>query len=71
VQHLSGHRHAPNFKASFLGCIKQEDLAGHNHFFEVKLTADNAFHDQHAIGVVLVNAFDHDVLIRGQPIWDM
>ena len=49
--------------------IKQVDLAGHYHFFEVKLVAANAFHDHHATGVVLINAFDHDVFAGGLPIW--
>ena len=31
--------------------------------------AANAFKDQHATGVVLVNALNHDVFTRGQPIW--
>jgi hypothetical protein len=69
VQHLSRNRHAPDFKASFFGCIKQKYLAWHDDLLEVKLTAANAFHNHHATGVVLVNAFDHDVFTRGQPIW--
>ena len=31
--------------------------------------AANASKDQHATGVVLVNALNHDVFTRGQPIW--
>ena len=69
MQHLPGDRHAPNFKASFLGCVKQKDLAGHDDLLEVKLFAANAFKDQHATGVVLINALNHDVFTRGQPIW--
>ena len=69
MQHLSRNRHAPDFKASFFGCIKQKYLAWHDDLLEVKLTAANAFHNHHATGVVLVNAFDHDVFTRGEPIW--
>ena len=71
MQHLSRNRHAPDFKASFFGCIKQKYLAWHDDLLEVKLTAANAFHNHHATGVVLVNAFDHDVFTGGQPIWDL
>ena len=52
------------------GRIKQEDLAWHDHLLEKKLAATNAFQDHHATGVVLVNAFDHDVFTGGVPIWD-
>ena len=70
MQQLPRNRHTPDFKASFLGCIKQKYLAWHDDLLEVKLTATNAFHNHHATGVVLVNAFDHDVFTREVPIWD-
>ena len=69
MQHLSRDGHAPDFKACFLGRIKQKDLAWHDDLLEIKVAATNAFQDHHATGVVLINAFDHDVFIRGQPIW--
>ena len=69
MQHLTRDGHAPDFKACFLGRIKQKDLAWHDDLLEVKPTATNAFHNHHATGVVLVNALNHDVFTRGQPIW--
>jgi hypothetical protein len=69
VQHLTRDGHAPDFKACFLGRIKQKDLAWHDDLLEIKVPATNAFKDQHATGVVLVNALNHDVFTRGQPIW--
>ena len=69
VQHLTRDGHAPDFKACFLGRIKQKDLAWHDDLLEIKVPATNAFKDQHATGVVLVNALNHDFFIRGQPIW--
>ena len=69
MQHLTRDGHAPDFKACFLGRIKQKDLAWHDDLLEIKVPATNAFKDQHATGVVLINALNHDVFTRGQPIW--
>ena len=33
------------------------------------MSTANASHDHHAAGVILINAFDHDVFIRGYSIW--
>ena len=69
MQHLTRDGHAPDFKACFLGRIKQKDLAWHDDLLEIKVAATNAFQDHHATGVVLINAFDHDVFAGGKPIW--
>ena len=59
VQHLTAHRHLPNFKPRLFRGFKPEHLGGKHNLFTVKVFVPDTFNNHHSVGVVAIGALNH------------
>ena len=64
MQHLAADRHFPDFEPCVTGGLEPERLGRHHHLFSIEVIGADAFHDHHSVGVILIDALNHQIDFR-------